>query len=235
VRFLCKKAYSMINRQAFFNSVRRVLFNGRIGTRQTEGMTAILDRGEAGLETLDRRALAYMLATAHHETARTFQPVRERGGVDYLRKNYDITGNRPQLARANGNLEPGDGIRYSGRGFVQLTWKNNYRFAGEKLGIDLVATPDRALDLMTATEILVRGMREGWFTGKKLSDYFNASDTDWINARRIINGVDMARTIAGYAQAYFAALGVEAPPATVKPSDAVPPPKAAPRPRKRSR
>jgi putative chitinase len=223
----------MINRQNFFGEVRRKLFNGRLGSRQTEGMTAILNRFEAGPEPLDRRHLAYALATTHHETARSFQPIRERGGAAYLRNNYDITGNRPQLARANGNLEPGDGIRYSGRGFVQLTWKNNYRFAGEKLGIDLVARPDRALELPIATEILVRGMREGWFTGKTLSDYFNASDTDWIDARRIINGVDMARTIASYARIYFDALGLEA--AEVMLSDAASPPSTVPRPQRRSR
>jgi putative chitinase len=204
----------MINRQAFFTDVRRSLFNGRLGSRQAEGINAIVDRWKTGPEALDRRQLAYALATAHHETGRTFQPIRERGGAEYLRRNYDITGNRPQLARANGNLEPGDGIRYAGRGFVQLTWKNNYRFAGDKLGIDLAAQPDRALELTPATEILIRGMQEGWFTGKKLSDYFNASDTDWVNARRIINGVDMARTIASYARAYFAALGSEAAPLT---------------------
>ena len=222
----------MINRQAYFNTIRRSLFIGRLGSRQTAGMTAILDRFEAGPEPLDRRQLAYALATAHHETARTFQPIRERGGAEYLRNNYDITGNRPQLARANGNLEPGDGIRYSGRGFVQLTWKNNYRLAGEKLGIDLVTNPDRALDLTVATDILIRGMREGWFTGKTLLDYFNTTDTDWINARRIINGVDMARTIASYARIYFDALGQEAAPVTL--SDAALPPAAAPRSRRRS-
>ncbi|MGL4634609.1 MAG: glycoside hydrolase family 19 protein [Beijerinckiaceae bacterium] len=191
-----------INQKTFFATVRRTLFDGRIGARQVEGLSAILDEGE----DVDLRHLAYTLATAHHETARTMQPICERGGSVYFRRMYDITGERPQLARTNGNTRAGDGARYSGRGFVQLTWKNNYRRAGEKLGLDLVANPDLALALQPAIRILFAGMAEGWFTGKKLGDYFSTTRTDWVNARRIINGVDRASLIAGYAKLYWAAL-----------------------------
>ncbi|MFM9975274.1 MAG: glycoside hydrolase family 19 protein [Beijerinckiaceae bacterium] len=211
----------MIDRPDFFAKIRRILFNGKLGVRQMQGISVILDRWESGAQSQDKRQLAYVLATVHHETARTFRPIHEIGGVEYLRRNYDITGDRPRLARANGNLEPGDGVRYAGRGFVQLTWKNNYRRVGEKLGIDLIAKPERAMELPVATEILVRGMHEGWFTGKALADFFNATDADWINARRIINGVDMARTIARYAMAYHTALKNEVSVATTAQPSAV--------------
>ena len=56
-----------------------------------------------------------------------------------------------------------------------------------------------------AAKILMRGMTEGWFTGKKLSDYFIVTD-DPVNARRIINGTDKAKLIAGYYESFLGAL-----------------------------
>jgi putative chitinase len=196
----------MINREEFFKQLKTVLFQRALGSKQREGFMAILDRWEALPIPGDLRHLAYVFATVHHETAQTMQPIKERGGESYLRKLYDITGSRPALARSNGNTTPGDGVRYAGRGFVQLTWKNNYKRASNKLGIDLVAAPDRALDIHITTDILFAGMAEGWFTGKKISDYLNEAKTDWINARRIINGLDKAELIANLAGLYFKAL-----------------------------
>jgi predicted chitinase len=92
---------------------------------------------------------------------------------------------------------------YYGRGFVQLTWYENYQKAGKKFGIDLLNNPDLACDLQIATDIMFEGMIHGWFTGRKLSQYFSATKTDWINARKIINGRDKDVLIAGYAQAFF--------------------------------
>jgi putative chitinase len=196
----------MIDRRIFFSSIRRNLFSGRVGKRQVEGLNAILNRWEGGAGTTDTRQLAYILATAYHETARTLQPIKERGGPAYLRQNYDVGGNRPRLARANGNTQPGDGSRFAGRGFVQLTWRNNYRRVGQKIGIDLESAPQLALQLETAATILIRGMCEGWFTGRKLTHYFNATTEDWINARRIVNGIDRARIIGSYAKLFMSAL-----------------------------
>jgi putative chitinase len=195
-----------INQKAFFDTIRMPLFGGSISAGQVAGLAAILTEWDNVSPGGDLRFLAYMLATTHHETGRTMQPIREAGGSAYFRRMYDISGDRPQLARANGNNHVGDGARFSGRGFVQLTWKNNYRRAGEKLGLDLVAKPELALQLQPAIRILFTGMTEGWFTGKKLSDYLTQDKTDWFNARRIINGVDRARIIAGYARLYWSAL-----------------------------
>ena len=74
------------------------------------------------------------------------------------------------------------------------------------LGIDLVSNPDLALVPEHAAQIMCIGMLDGWFTGKKLGDYFTAQKTDWVNARRIINGADKAQAIADYARAFYAAL-----------------------------
>ncbi len=155
----------MLDRATFLDLIRKPLFGDRMSATQTAGLSALLDAWDGQPQWTDLRWLAYALATAHHETARTMQPIRERGGAAYLRRQYDIAGSRPALARQNGNTVPGDGLRYAGRGYVQLTWKANYRRAGEELGIDLVGAPDLALDPDMAARILFTGMAEGWFTG----------------------------------------------------------------------
>ena len=105
-----------------------------------------------------------------------------------------------------GNTQPGDGARFKGRGFVQLTWRRNYAEMGRRLDIDLEADPDQALQAGPAARILFEGMRDGIFTGKKFSDYFDGAREDWINARRIINGLDCAENIAMYARKFYAAI-----------------------------
>jgi putative chitinase len=53
----------------------------------------------------------------------------------------------------NGNDEPGDGWKYHGRGYIQLTGKDNYRAAGEALDLDLVKNPELAADPKNAAKI----------------------------------------------------------------------------------
>lgn len=196
----------MIDRHFFFDRVRVTLFDGALRQPQVDGLNAILDAWERDYARNDDRWLAYALATAHHETDRTLQPIRERGGEAYLRRMYDVTGDRPALARTMGNTEPGDGVKYCGRGFVQLTWKNNYRAMTGPTCVDLVAFPDKAMELPVATEILFTGMIRGMFTGRKLADYFDGKRADWASARRIVNGTDKADLIAGYGKHYYAAI-----------------------------
>ena len=129
-----------------------------------------------------RNQAAYVLATAYHETAHTMKPVREMGGEKYLKsKAY---------------------YPYVGMGYVQLTWKRNYEKAGKKLGVDFVSNPKLLLEAKYAAPILVIGSKEGWFTGKKLDDYITIYRSDYVGARRIINGTDRATLIANHALAY---------------------------------
>ena len=95
---------------------------------------------------------------------------------------------------------------YYGRGYVQLTWRSNYQYWSRRLGIDLVNNKDLALRSDIAAQILVYGMRDGTFTGRKLSHYVNNSKTDFYNARRVVNGTDRASRIAGNARRYQKAL-----------------------------
>jgi len=196
----------MINRQFFFDRARIGLFDGALKASQVAGLSGILDVWEASFAKSDDRWLAYMLATAHHETDRTMQPIHEYGGAAYFKKMYDIEGNRPTLAAKMGNTTPGDGVLYCGRGFVQLTWKTNYKAMSAVTGVDLVKFPDRAMEIPVATRVMFHGMINGTFTGKRLAGYFNKTTEDWINARKIINGLDKANLIAGYGKGYYAAI-----------------------------
>ena len=136
--------------------------------------------------------IAYMLATAKHETGHTFEPITEKGKISYFNRYDPIladTERRRAVAKANGNISEGDGFKYRGRGYVQLTWYNNYKQAGSYLGKDLVNNPELALDQKDATKIMIYGMETGMFTGKKMSGYISDSKKDYLNARRIINGM----------------------------------------------
>lgn len=151
---------------------------------------------------------AYCLATAYHETAHTMQPIHEMGGPAYLHRMYDINGNRPAKARELGNTTPGDGVKFAGRGYVQLTGKNNYSRATAKLralgfDVDLLANPDAAMRPDVAATIMVYGMIEGWFTGRKLPDDLPrvgpGTTRQFVLSRDIINGTDKDDEIAAYA------------------------------------
>nr|WP_273728229.1 hypothetical protein [Brucella gallinifaecis] len=93
-----------------------------------------------------------------------------------------------------------------GRGYVQITWKVNYEKAGKVLGVDFLAKPELLLKAEYAAPIIIADMVEGWFTGKKLSDYITLQKSDFKGARRIVNGTDKADLIAGYAREYDKAL-----------------------------
>lgn len=193
----------MINKPFFFDHARQVLFSGKLSQQQVNGLTAILDEWQANYSDKDDRWLAYMLATAHHETDRKIAPIEEYG-----KGKTRPYGKRIKMSRQPYTDTPN---LFYGRGFVQLTWYENYQKAGKKLGIDLINKPELALDLKYATQIMFIGMIEGWFTGKKLSDYFLGTKQDWINARRIINGTDKANLIAGYARNYYSCISYTAP------------------------
>jgi hypothetical protein len=180
-----------INRTFFFDQVKQHLFGGKLRQSQVDGLTAILDYWEAKPGKKDDRWLAYALATTHHETDRTFRGIEEYG---------------KGKSKAYGKIDPETGKAYYGRGFVQLTWRANYKKMGDLLKIDLVRNPEKALDPDVATKILFEGMTRGSFTGKKLSNYFNDTKEDWVNARRIVNALDKANLIAAYAKQYYAAI-----------------------------
>jgi predicted chitinase len=127
----------------------------------------------------DKAKLAYILATARHES--NFRPIEEHRTNTDRQNAYWYTG-------------------YYGRGFVQLTHENNYRKMSDFLGVDLVKNPSLALKPNNAAKILVYGMMNGQFTRKPLSNYINETKIDFYNARKTVNGTDRAERIADFAK-----------------------------------
>lgn len=168
-----------------------------------------------------RNQAAYCLASAYHETG-AYKYMREIWGPTAVQRRYE---GRKDL----GNTVAGDGRKFMGRGFVQITGRRNYTDWSKRLGLDLLKEPQLAERPEIAVKILVKGSKLGTFTGKKLADYITLSKSDFIGARRIINGTDRAALIAGYAQEFDDLLllqgyGVAAPPAPAKPIPDTQPP-----------
>lgn len=170
-----------IDRQKYFDAVRKAPFGGKLNQDQVDGNNYLLEYWEGLWEANDPdlRPLAYVLATTKWETAHTMKPIEEYGkGSGYT----------------YGAKDPETGQTYYGRGYVQLTWRDNYSRATAKLGLveedDLEWFAARALDPVIARQVIFEGMKEGWFTSKKLDQYFNASKDDPKNARQIVNGND---------------------------------------------
>jgi hypothetical protein len=187
-----------IDHTAFFNGYRTAF--GRVTQGQVTGIELLGKLMEADPGLTDARWAAYMLATVKHECANTWQPIVERGPRAYFDKYETGTA----IGRRLGNTQPGDGWLFRGRGYVQITGRANYARMTAELGLgaeaDLVQDPEQTLRPAIAYQIMSRGMRKGSFTGKKLADYISGSTCDYRNARRIINGIDQASLIAGYAQ-----------------------------------
>ena len=173
-----------MNRTEFYARVRPI-FGGSLSQKQVDGIEVLL----AATSSMPVTHRAYLLATAMHETASTMQPIAEYGKGKG--KPYGKPGRHGQA-------------QY-GRGYVQLTWDDNYERADEALGLNgaLLKDFNLAMQPTIAANILVRGCSEGWFTGKKLADYLPG---DYRGARRVVNGLDKADLIAGYAREFEAAL-----------------------------
>ena len=183
-----------------------------------EGFKYILKTAKADTDLTSIPELAYMLATTKHETAHTFRGIGEYGKGAGKTYGNEITVTDTKTKKVYKN-------KYYGRGYVQITWGYNYQRIDHKLGHgsypnkdktkvadynkgftisaptkSIYLNPEKALDKENAYVGLVWGMQKGIFTGKKISNYVNATKVDYVNARRVINGTDKANKIANYAE-----------------------------------
>jgi hypothetical protein len=204
-----------MDRSRFYAALRsraNTLFGTSLSQPQVDRLEAILTRLDA--KRIELAQAAYILGTAYHESDR-FRTMEEyASGAAY------------EGRKTLGNTQPGDGKRFKGRGFVQITGRRNYTDWAKRLGVDLVGNPALAARLDHATTILIDGMMLGTFTGKKLPDYVAGAKKDYVGARRVVNGTDRAAMIADYARAFEKALvdagysASAAPPAPAKPAPA---------------
>jgi len=178
-----------IDREKFFTAYRAHF--GPLSQPQVDGIETLLAALEADSRITDIRHAAYMLATVKRECGDEWKPIKEYGRG----KGYKY-----------GKADPITGKVYYGRGLVQITHKGNYRAMGDIFNIDLVNNPDLALDPAIAYKIMSYGMRHGTFTGVGLNRYIHGDVCDYLNARRVINGTDVAELIAGYAAKLESAL-----------------------------
>lgn len=143
------------------------------------------------LGVTDPAQVSYILATAKHETDNFATLIEYADGSQYE--------GRADL----GNTQPGDGRRFKGRGYVQLTGRANFRYYSNHLGIDLLGSPERAAEPEIALYTLVHGMMNGVYTGVSLPQYVSGTRQDFYQARRVVNALDDAELIAGYAREYL--------------------------------
>ena len=193
-----RPAHGLASPDKFYAAIRP-LFD-KLTTAQFEGIEAKLAAFAASGAPIAH--VAYGLGTSFWETGQKMQPVTEIGRG--RGKAYGKPGKH------------GGQVPY-GRGDVQLTWDGNYEIADAELGLKgaLLADFSCALETDISARIMVRGMTEGWFAGDKVGRHKFArylpakgvaTSQQFTAARRIINGIDRAEKVAGFAMTFQAAL-----------------------------
>jgi hypothetical protein len=178
---------------------------GGIEGSTLRGLGQFLEFMRTDKNLTDVRHVAYMMATVYKEASQTWQAIDEKGkGAG---KRYGLV----RVGKCGGNEYK---RIYYGRGYIQITWEDNYQFVDDYFGLNcsLVSNPERAKEAELAYKIASYGMREGWFEKPhhyKLSDFIIGNNCDYVEARRIINpneSIVVFKEIAGYAKVFEAML-----------------------------
>jgi putative chitinase len=181
--------------------------SGKRAERQSEIIGGI---GTTLGATLARFAIDTPLRVAHFLA----QTAHESDGFCTTEEYAD--GRAYEGRRDLGNVEPGDGPRYKGRGLIQLTGRMNYACTGQELGLDLLGAPLSVND--PVTYLLVACL---FWTRLKINQHCDADDlyavTRLVNGG--LNGLDSRRAYLARAKALVAPLAAKAVAATAGASD----------------
>ncbi len=210
-----------VDEKTFFSKVRALMHRRGLKDIQFQTYKQIIKYWNDHPDINDRRWLAYVMATAYHETQ--LRPVREgfKKSDAAARKHVRWMWNKRIITLPYHRPDPVTGQVYYGRGYVQLTWAQNYKKMGEAIGMGdkLYRNPDLVLDPEIASKVLFVGMLKGKFRyskrtrpkgWQKLRLFFNKKTENWYRARNIING-DLRKNgnrIAGYGRKYGSAIRV---------------------------
>ena len=165
--------------------IKKLTAYGNFNETQIYNAKLILSR--SGMYSNDMRHHAYLLSTAIGESNIIPTPEKkaEPGTPEYEKQQNRFY------------------RYYKPRGYIPFEGQDNYRKFAGMIGEDLIGEPKLALDDDIAAWIMSIGMHKGLFTGRKLSEFINRVDEDWINARRVLNGLDKAEEYAVRARAIF--------------------------------
>lgn len=216
----------MIDNKKFFEKYKQQF--GPFSTEQFNGLQRLIEYINTDKHITDSRWVAYILATIYHECARTWQPIKEKGHREYFIKRY---GSQTKVGKSLGNDTPEEGAIYHGRAYVQTTGESNYEMAekvlrseypevverfekrtGKKFDLTAgdqpndMADPDNLLDAEIAYYAMSVSVRKGLYTGVGLGRFINGAKCDFINARKVINGLDCAAAVADYAAKFLTCL-----------------------------
>lgn len=182
-----------IDKKTFFDNYR--IEFGALNQSQVDSLDKFIDLTNENIKEFSVNQWAYVYATTHHETNTTFEPVKEAYWVE----------NAEAWRKKNLRYYP-----YYGRGFVQLTWLDNYKKYADLFDVNIVENPDLVMDFELSFNVMVHGMKNGTYTGKKLSNYISTLISDYVGARFVINGkrkkkdkyADKAEDISVYAHKF---------------------------------
>ncbi len=219
-------AFRHVDEEIFFDKVRKAFHRKSLEPIEFQTYKQIINYWNDHSDLKDKRWLAYVMATAYHETR--LKPVREgfKKSDKAARKHVKWMFDKRIISHPYHLADRETGEVYYGRGYVQLTWAQNYKKMGRAIGMgdQLYRNPDLVLNPDIASRILFVGMLKGHFRyskkrrprGKqKLRLFFSKSSSNWYGARNIING-DLRKNgkrIAGYGKKYNNAIRFMAAPA----------------------
>ena len=134
------------------------------------------------LEPLNAAMREFHINTPVRQAAFLAQIAHESGELRYVK---ELASGAAYEGRASlGNTQPGDGMKFKGRGLIQITGRNNYYECGKALGVDLITNPE----LLETNDLACRSA--AWFWASRgLNDLADKGDINRI-CRRINGGLN---------------------------------------------